>query len=267
VETGLRIRSCSKKNGWEEDVRLEGKRAIVTGGASGFGAGIAKKFIAEGARVLIADIDPDGAKVMAESLGASASACQVDVSNDASVAAMVKHAASALGGIDILVNNAGIGHLPQPLEELPEDEFDRLFAVNAKSVYLTARHAVPRMKAGGGGAILNMASTAGVSPRPRLTWYNASKGWMITATRSMAVELAPAKIRVNALNPVAGETPLLKTFMGEDTPEIRAKFLATIPLGRFSTPEDLGNAACFLCSDEASMITGVAMEVDGGRCI
>ncbi len=180
---------------------------------------------------------------------------------------MVEQAAGTLGGIDILVNNAGIGHLPQPLEELPEAEFDRLFAVNAKSVYLTARHAVPRMKAAGGGVILNMASTAGVSPRPRLTWYNASKGWMITATHSMAVELAPAKIRVNALNPVAGETPLLKTFMGEDTPEIRAKFLATIPLGRFSTPEDLGNAACFLCSDEASMVTGVCMEVDGGRCI
>jgi 3-oxoacyl-[acyl-carrier protein] reductase len=123
------------------------------------------------------------------------------------------------------------------------------------------------MRAAGGGAILNMASTAGVSPRPRLTWYNATKGWVITATRSMAVELAPAKIRVNALNPVAGETPLLKTFLGEDTPQMRAKFLATIPLGRFSTPEDLGNAACFLCSDEASLITGVALEVDGGRCI
>jgi 3-oxoacyl-[acyl-carrier protein] reductase len=251
----------------EGNVRLEGKRAIVTGGASGFGAGITKKFIAEGARVLVADINLDGAKAMAESLGASASATQVDVSDNGSVAALVEHAAETLGGIDILVNNAGIGHLPQPMEDLSEGEFDRLFAVNAKSVYLTARYVVPHMKAAGGGVILNMASTAGVSPRPRLTWYNASKGWMITATRSMAVELASAKIRVNALNPVAGETPLLKTFMGEDTPEIRAKFLATIPLGRFSTPEDLGNAACFLCSDEASMITGVAMEVDGGRCI
>jgi 3-oxoacyl-[acyl-carrier protein] reductase len=126
---------------------------------------------------------------------------------------------------------------------------------------------VPRFKAAKKGVILNIASTAGVSPRPRLAWYNASKGWVITATRAMAVELAPFGIRVNALNPVAGETPLLKTFMGEDTPEMRAKFLSTIPIGRFSTPEDLGNAACFLCSDEASMITGVAMEVDGGRCI
>ncbi len=248
-------------------MRLEGKRAIVTGGASGFGAGIVRKFLAEGARVVIADINRDAAEAMAKEHGANASAVGVDVSDNGSVGAMVEIAATALGGIDILVNNAGIGHLPQPLEGLPEDEFDRLFAINAKSVYLTARHIVPKMKAAGGGAILNIASTAGVSPRPRLTWYNATKGWMITATQSMAVELAPAKIRVNAINPVAGETPLLKTFMGEDTPEIRAKFLATIPIGRFSTPEDIGNAACYLCSDEASMVTGVAMLVDGGRCI
>ena len=139
--------------------------------------------------------------------------------------------------------------------------------MNAKSVYNTAKHIVPLMKKAGSGAILNVASTGGVSPRPNLTWYNASKGWMITATRGMAVELAPFGIRVNAINPVAGDTPLLKTFMGEDTPEIRAKFLSTIPIGRFSTPEDMGNAACYLCSDEAGMVTGVAMEVDGGRCI
>ena len=165
------------------------------------------------------------------------------------------------------MNNAGIGHVPEPMESLPEDTFDRIFDVNVKSIYRTARQVVPVMKAAGAGAILNMDSTGGVSPRPNLTWYNASKGWMITATKAMAVELAPHGIRVNALNPVAGETPLLKSFMGEDTPEIRAKFLSTIPLGRFSTPEDMGNAACFLCSDEASMITGTLMEVDGGRCI
>ena len=248
-------------------MRLDGKTAIVTGGASGFGAGIVKKFVAEGARVLIADLNGEAARAFAAELGPTTFAVSADVSDDASVAAMVAGAIERLGRIDILVNNAGIGHTPQPLEGLPEDEFDRLFAVNAKSVYLTARHAVPLMKAAGGGAILNIASTAGVSPRPRLTWYNATKGWMITATQSMAVELAPAGIRVNAINPVAGETPLLKTFMGEDTPEMRAKFLATIPIGRFSTPEDIGNAACYLCSDEASMVTGVALLVDGGRCV
>jgi 3-oxoacyl-[acyl-carrier protein] reductase len=246
-------------------MRLKDKTAIVTGGASGFGAGIARKFAAEGARVAIADINAGAAAQLANELYTIA--LEVNVASDASVKAMTDEAMKQLGRIDILVNNAGIGHLPQSLEALSEDEFDRLIAVNAKSVYLTARHIVPLMKAAGGGAILNVASTGGVSPRPRLTWYNASKGWMITATRGMAVELAPSKIRVNAINPVAGETPLLKTFMGEDTPEIRAKFLSTIPLGRFSTPEDMGNAACFLCSDEASMITGVALEVDGGRCI
>jgi 3-oxoacyl-[acyl-carrier protein] reductase len=180
---------------------------------------------------------------------------------------MLDAAQTHFGGLDILVNNAGMGHLPQPLEELPEAQWDRLMNLNTKSIYLALREVVPRFKAQGQGVILNMASTAGVSPRPRLAWYNASKGWVITATRACAVELAPFGIRVNALNPVAGETPMLKTFMGEDTPEVRAKFLASIPLGRFSTPQDLGNAACFLCSDEASMITGVCMEVDGGRCI
>ncbi len=248
-------------------MRLEGKIAIVTGGGSGFGAGIAAKFVAEGARVLIADRDAAGGARVAEALGANARSLKVDVSNAADVKAMIDAAYELFGGLHILVNNAGMGHLPQPLEGLGEDEFDRIVAVNMKSIYFAAREVVPRFKAQKSGVILNVASTAGVSPRPRLTWYNASKGWVITATRSMAVELAPFGIRVVALNPVAGETPMLKTFMGEDTPEMRAKFLATIPIGRFSTPEDMGNAACFLCSDEASMITGVAMEVDGGRCI
>ena len=248
-------------------MRLNGKTAIVTGGASGFGAGIVTKFVAEGARVMIADINGDAARAMAEKFGAAAIAQTVDVSDSASVQTMADAALAAFGHVDILINNAGITHLPTPLEQVSEDDFDRVFQVNMKSVYLTARALVPHMKARKQGAILNVASTAGVSPRPRLNWYNASKGWMITATRTMAVELAPDGIRVNALNPVAGETPLLKSFMGEDTPEIRAKFLSTIPLGRFSQPEDMGNAACFLCSGEASMITGVAMEVDGGRCI
>jgi 3-oxoacyl-[acyl-carrier protein] reductase len=249
----------------ESDMRLTGKTALVTGGASGFGAGIAAKFVAEGARVMIADLNAEAAAAKAAELGAASVAA--DVADDASVAAMARAALDAFGALDILVNNAGITHLPMPMEDVPEPEFDRILAVNAKSVYLTARHLVPAMKARGRGAILNVASTAGLSPRPRLAWYNASKGWMITATKAMAIELAPSGVRVNALCPVAGETPLLKSFLGEDTPEMRAKFLATIPLGRFSTPQDLGNAAAFLCSDEASMLTGVALEIDGGRCI
>ena len=248
-------------------MRLAGKIAIVTGAASGFGEGIARKFVAEGARVVVADRDGDGARRVADALGAHAESVRADVTKAADVEAMVRTAIERFDGLDVLVNNAGMGHVPQPLESLDEAEFDRILAVNVKAIYLAAREVVPRFKAQKRGVILNIASTAGVSPRPRLTWYNASKGWVITATRSMAVELAPFGIRVCALNPVAGETPMLKTFMGEDTPETRAKFLSTIPIGRFSTPEDLGNAACFLCSDEASMITGVAMEVDGGRCI
>ncbi|HEY9237998.1 MAG TPA: glucose 1-dehydrogenase, partial [Burkholderiaceae bacterium] len=204
---------------------------------------------------------------VAQALGANARAVQVDVAKAADVAMMIDAAQQHFGRLDILVNNAGVSHLPQPMEEVGEDDFDRILAINVKAIYLAAKVVVPRFKAQKSGVILNVASTAGVSPRPRLSWYNASKGWVITATRAMAVELAPFGVRVVALNPVAGETPLLKTFMGEDTPEIRARFLATIPLGRFSTPQDMGNAACFLCSDEASMITGVAMEVDGGRCI
>ncbi len=248
-------------------MRLNGKTAIVTGGASGFGAGIVARFADEGARVMIADINTDAAQEMAAQTGNGTIAHTVDVSDAASVQSMADAALAAFGNLDILINNAGIAHLPTSLEEVSEDDFDRVFGVNMKSVYLTARALVPHMKSRQQGVILNIASTAGVSPRPRLNWYNASKGWMITATRTMAVELAPDNIRVNALNPVAGETPLLKTFMGQDTPEIRAKFLSTIPLGRFSQPQDIANAALFLCSDEAAMITGIAMEVDGGRCI
>jgi 3-oxoacyl-[acyl-carrier protein] reductase len=245
--------------------RLPGKVTIVTGGASGFGEGIARRFAQEGARVAIADLNQDAAQKLAKEL--SGLAIRADISHGPDVSALVQAVRDKWGEIDILVNNAGIGHTPQALDTLSEETFDRILAINAKSVFLTAREIVPAMKARKRGAILNIASTGGVSPRPNLTWYNASKGWMITATRAMAVELAPFGIRVNAINPVAGETPLLATFMGEDTPEIRAKFLASIPIGRFSTPEDIAAAACFLCSDEASMITGVALEVDGGRCI
>jgi 3-oxoacyl-[acyl-carrier protein] reductase len=256
-------------------MRLAGKVAIVTGAGSGFGEGIARKFVAEGAKVLLVDVRGDAAEQAAAALGGEsvARAWHADVSSPTDTRTLFDAAERLLGPIDIVVNNAGVGHKPQPLEGLDEHEFDRLFAVNMKSIYWSMREAVPRFKArapdtrGVRGVVLNMASTAGVSPRPRLAWYNASKGWVITATRAAAVELAPQGIRVNALNPVAGDTPMLATFMGEDTPEMRAKFLSTIPIGRFSTPEDLGNAACWLCSDEASMVTGVCMEVDGGRCI
>jgi 3-oxoacyl-[acyl-carrier protein] reductase len=244
---------------------LQDKVAVVTGGASGFGEGIVRRFASEGAHVVIADLNDEAARKLAKEIGGLA--VRADISRGADVKALTKAALEQFGGIDILVNNAGIGHKPQPLDTLSEEDFDRILAINAKSVFLTAREIVPLMKIKKRGAILNIASTGGVSPRPNLTWYNASKGWMITATRAMAVELAPFGVRVNAINPVAGETPLLATFMGEDTPEIRAKFLASIPIGRFSTPQDIAAAACFLCSDEASMITGVALEVDGGRCI
>jgi len=246
-------------------MRLARKTAIVTGGGSGFGEGIVKKFADEGAMVIVVDINLAAATRVAELYDGMA--FQADVSKMDDWQALAKRVRDTFDGVDILVNNAGITHLPQPMDEVSEAEFDRVLAVNAKSVFLSAKTIVPLMKEAESGAILNVASTAGVSPRPNLNWYNASKGWMITATKAMAVELASFGIRVNALNPVAGETPLLQSFLGEDTPEMRAKFISTIPLGRFSTPEDMGNAACFLCSDEASMITGVAMEVDGGRCI
>ena len=253
--------------------RLANQVAFISGAGSGFGAGIASKFVAEGARVVVADINLQAAQAVAEALNQQDSnqtqawPCEVDVSQGASVRQAVDASLAQFGQIDILVNNAGMGLKPTALETLDEQRFDQVLAVNAKSIYLFAQHLVPHLKAQGHGVILNIASTAGVSPRPNLTWYNASKGWVITATKSMAVELAPSNIRVNAINPVAGDTPMLTTFMGEDSQDKRDQFLATIPLGRFSTPQDLGNAACFLCSEEASLITGVALEVDGGRCI
>jgi len=255
-------------------MRLKGKVAIITGGASGFGKGIVERFAAEGANVIIADIQQEMAthvaNVMVANMGDTGGkirAVYCDVSSSADMEALTEFALSSFGGLDIFVNNAGIAHARSSLLEVDEAVFDKLYAVNVKSVYLAARHAIPIMQKSGGGVFLNIASTAGVRPRPGLTWYNATKGAMITMTKSMAVELAPDKIRVNAINPVAGETPLLGTFLGEDTPEARAAFLATIPLGRFSRPADIAAAATFLCSDEAEFLTGVCMEVDGGRSI
>ena len=249
-------------------MRLGNKTAIVTGAASGFGRAIAERFVAEGAKVVVADVDGDGAADVARGIGNGAVAVRVDVSAKADVDAMVDAALRHGGGrLDVLVNNAGTTHVNKPLLDVTEDEFDRITAVNMRAIFLATQRVVPVMGPQGGGSIITTASTAGLRPRPGLTWYNASKGWAITATKSMAVELAPVNIRVNCLCPVAGETGMLAQFMGEDTPELRAKFRATIPLGRLSRPSDMASAALWLASDEAEFITGVALEVDGGRCI
>tara|TARA_B100001250_G_scaffold321205_1_gene284198 strand:+ start:2520 stop:3260 length:741 start_codon:yes stop_codon:yes gene_type:complete len=246
-------------------MRLKDKVSIITGAASGFGKGIAKKFSEEGARLILADINKDLLEEVSKDL--KQDLFHVDVASSSSMKKLSEYVINKYGNIDIMVNNAGITHLPKPLEDVTEEEFDKVFSVNSKSVFFCGKFFVPHMKKEKKGSILNVASTAGLSPRPKLNWYNATKGWMITATKAMAVELAPFNVRVNSLAPVAGETPLLKSFLGEDTPERRNAFLSTIPIGRFSTPKDLANAACFLCSDEATMITGSILEVDGGRCI
>jgi 3-oxoacyl-[acyl-carrier protein] reductase len=248
-------------------MRLNNKIALVTGAGSGFGRGIAARFAEEGAKLVVADINEEAAKMVAGEIGDSAIAVVADVSKNSDVEAMIKQTVAQWGRLDILVNNAGTTHRNKPMTEVTEEEFDRIFAVNVKSVFLTARHGVPLMKEQGHGMILNVASTAGLRPRPGLAWYNTSKGAMITATKAMAIELASFKIRVNAINPVAGETGMLHLFMGEDTPEKRAQFVSSIPWGRLSQPQDMANAALFLCSDEADMVTGTCMEVDGGRCI
>jgi 3-oxoacyl-[acyl-carrier protein] reductase len=253
-------------------MRLQGKVAIVTGGGSGFGEGVAKRFAEEGARVVVNDIDErGGARVAAEiekvQGQGSALFVKADVAVDADVARLVRASLERYGKLDIVVNNAGVTHVNGSMLEVSEALFDRVFAVNVKSLYLSALHTVPVFRRQGGGCIINTASTAGIRPRPGLVWYNGSKGAAITITKAMAVELAPDKIRVNALCPVAGDTPLLASFMGGDTPENRKKFIASIPLGRLSTPRDIANAALYLASDEAEFITGVALEVDGGRCV
>jgi 3-oxoacyl-[acyl-carrier protein] reductase len=254
-------------------MRLEGKVAIITGAGSGFGEGMARRFAEEGAKVVVNDIDAEGGARVAEEIGAaqgqgSAVFLCADVSDDAAMAGLVAGALARFGRIDIMVNNAGITHANGPMLEVGEEMFDRVFAVNVKSIYLAARHVVPALRRQGkGGVILNTASTAGIRARAGLTWYCGSKGAAIMLTKAMAQELAPDKIRVNALCPVAGDTPLLPRFMGGDTPELRARFLASIPLGRFATPRDVADAALFLASDEGAFITGIALEIDGGRCI
>ena len=251
-------------------MRLKDKIAVVTGAGSGFGEGIAARFAAEGASVLVADINETGADRIARDIaraGGTAEAFRVDVSQSDQVKALMDHAEDSFGGMDILVNNAGIAQRRGPMQDLTEQEFDHIYAVNVKSIYLTALHGLALLRRRPGGNIVNIASTAAISPRAGLTWYNGSKGAVWTLTKSMAAELAPEKIRVNAVNPVIGETGLTEAFMGGDTPELREKFTSTIPLGRMSTPRDIANAVLYLASDEADFITGVAMEVDGGRCI
>src|SRR6516225_5537215 len=249
-------------------MRLDNKVALVTGAASGFGKGIAATFAREGARVAVVDIDGEAARAAAASISNKAVAVACDVSRREDVNAAVKATVDAFGGIDILVNNAGMTHKRRPMLEVDEAEFDRLMAVNVKSIFLFAHAVVPIMRRKKSGVIINIGSTAGIRPRPGLTWYNGSKGAVNLLSRSMAAELAPDRIRVNCVAPVIGETGLLESFMGvPDTPENRARFIATIPLGRMSRPRDIANACLYLASDEAEFITGVVLEVDGGRTV
>jgi 3-oxoacyl-[acyl-carrier protein] reductase len=249
-------------------MRLAGRVAIVTGAASGFGRGIAEAFAREGAQVVVADLDGAGAERVARGIGAQAVSAQVDVTVRAEVDAMIARCVQAFGGVDVLVNNAGFTHTNQSLMSVTEADFDRVYAVNVKAIYLSTLAIVPEFEKRGGGVIINTASTGGVRPRPGLTWYNGSKGAVITLTKSMAAELAARNIRVNAINPVIGETGLLTQFMGQaDTPENRAKFVAGIPLGRMSTPADIANAAVFFADPASAFVTGVCLEIDGGRCI
>ena len=248
-------------------MRLKDKTAIITGAGSGFGEGMAKSFAQEGAKVVVADLNGEAAERVAHEIGSSAVAIKVDVASGKDNHAMAELACQQFGAVDIFILNAGYTHPNQSLLDVKEDAFDRITNVNMKALYHATQAVVPIMEKQGGGTILATASTAGLRPRPGLVWYNASKAWVINACKCMAVELAPKNIRVNSLCPVAGETGMLADFMGEDTPEIREKFKSVIPLGRFSQPRDMANAALYLCSDEADFITGVALEVDGGRCV
>ncbi len=249
-------------------MRLQGKTALVTGAASGFGQGIAQTFAREGALVAVLDMNAAGAAEVATAIGPEAIAITCDVTDGAQVAAAVAQTVAAFGGLDIVVNNAGWTTPNGPLLATDEAAFRRIYDVNVTSIFHMCHAVVPVWRRQGHGVMINVSSTAGERPRPGLTWYNSSKGAVNTLTRSLAVELAPDAIRVNAIAPVMGETGLLEHFMGcKDTPENRARFLATIPLGRLSKPRDIGNAALYLASDEADMLTGVILDVDGGRTI
>ncbi|WP_366555864.1 glucose 1-dehydrogenase [Aquibaculum sediminis] len=249
-------------------MRLKDKVAIVTGAGGGFGEGIARLFAEEGAKVCVADIRAEEAKRVAGDIGAAAIAAVGDVSTAAGIDAIVSATRAAFGEADIVVNNAGITHRNQSMLEVDEETFDKVYAVNVKAIYLMAKATVPAMRAKGGGSVINVGSTAGIRPRPGLVWYNGSKGAANVISKSMAVELAPDNIRVNAICPVIGETGLLEHFMGvPDTPENRARFVATIPLGRMSKPLDIARAALWLASEEAEFITGIELPVDGGRCV
>jgi 3-oxoacyl-[acyl-carrier protein] reductase len=249
-------------------MRLEGKIAVVTGGGSGFGEATARRFVEEGARVVVVDLRGEAAARVADDIGKNAFAVTADVGSAQDVGRVLTETQNHFGVPDVLVNNAGTTHKNQPLLETDETMYDRVFRVNVKSVYLFVQSFVPAMRDAGGGVILNVGSTAGIRPRPGLTWYNASKGAVNLMSRSLAVELAPWKIRVNAICPVAGDTPLLEALMGvPDTAENRAKFIASIPLGRLCRPSDVASAALYLASEEAAFITGVEFPVDGGRTI
>jgi 3-oxoacyl-[acyl-carrier protein] reductase len=249
-------------------MRLKHQVALVTGAGSGFGAAIARHFAQEGALVGVADIRADAAEQVAGEIGEHAMALAGDVSVADEVNAMVARLSEAFGAPDIVVNNAGVTHRNRPMLEVDEDSFDKIYAVNVKAIYLMTRATVPQMREKGAGCIVNIGSTAGLRPRPGLTWYNGSKGAVNTLSQSMAVELAPDNIRVNCIAPVMGETGMLQDFMGvPDTPENRKKFLATIPMGRLSTPDDIARAAVYLASPESDFVTGTVLPVDGGRCV
>lgn len=245
--------------------RLAGKVAIVTGAGGGFGEGIARLFAAEGAKVGVLDLRGDAAEKVAAEIGANALALAADVTSRAEMEAAVARMAAAFGDIDVFVNNAGWTHRNKPMLEVTEEEFDKVYAINVKSIYHISNIIVPMMRKNGGGSIINIGSVAGIRPRPGLTWYNSTKGAVNILSQSMAVELAPDNIRVNAICPVMGETGLLEAFMGvPDTPENRARFVATIPMGRMSRPDDIARATLYLASDDAAFITGVLLPVDGG---